>query len=173
MEAILEQQANLLEVGEELLRESGRKLREAAGPDALREAYELWRGFVEAVDWREPWIRCLLGFHVATLVLALATRKSETAQTIIFLALMCLVFGAERLNALARAHWRTFSAQNYFDEGGFFATTIFSGPLLVVLVIVLVNFLVIMTREMVKTKRAQMQRDQRRRRNLGAREKDE
>ena len=86
---------------------------------------------------------------------------------------MCLVFGAERLNALARAHWRTFSAQNYFDEGGFFATTIFSGPLLVVLVVVLVNFLVIMTGEMVKTKRAQMQRDRRRRRNLGAREKDE
>ena len=125
------------------------------------------------MDWREPWIRCLLGFHVAMLVLALATRKSETAQTIIFLALMCLVFGAERLNALARAHWRTFSAQNYFDEGGFFATTIFSGPLLVVLVVVLVNFLVIMTGEMVKTKRAQMQRDRRRRRNLGAREKDE
>ena len=91
MDDILNQQANLLRFGEDLLRESSRKLREAAGPDALRQAYDLWRGFVEAVDWSETWIRCLLGFHLTMLALALVTRKSESAQTIIFLACMCLV----------------------------------------------------------------------------------
>ena len=162
MDDILNQQASLLRFGEDLLKESSRKLREAAGPDALRQAYNLWRGFVEAVDWSETWIRCLLGFHLTMLALALVTRTSESAQTIIFLVCACLVFAAEPLNTLARNNWRAFSGQDYFDERGLFATTVFSTPLLVILAVVLVNFLIITAAVMVKTKRAQLTRRQRR-----------
>jgi hypothetical protein len=103
MEAILDQQAELLRVGEELIRESSRKLRDAAGPDALRQAYELYRGFFEAVDWTEPWLVAVLSLHAMLLLVAVATRKSETAQTCVFALCAFLVFIAERLNGLASA----------------------------------------------------------------------
>jgi hypothetical protein len=137
MEAILDQQAELLRVGEELIRESSRKLRDAAGPDALRQAYELYRGFFEAVDWTEPWLVAVLSLHAMLLLVA-------------------LVFIAERLNGLASAHWRAFSTQDYFDKEGVFTTTVFCVPLIAVLVVVLVNFLRLMASMMIQAKRAQL-----------------
>ena len=125
MEAILDQQAELLRIGEELIRESSRKLRDAAGPDALRQAYELYRGFYEAVDWTEPWLVAVLCLHAVLLLVAVATRKSEMAQTCVFVLCAFLVLIAERLNGLASAHWRAFSTQDYFDKEGVFTTTVF------------------------------------------------
>lgn len=46
---------------------------------------------------------------------------------------------AERLNKLAAQHWESFSKQNYFDRRGVFFSTLVSGPLLVVMFIVLVG----------------------------------
>lgn len=114
------------------------------------------QGFYKAVDWSERWIQCLLGFHVVTLALAIATRKSESAQMVIFFVCMILAFGAERINALAHENWRTFSTQDYFDEKGLFISVMMSGPLLCILIVVLINFLIIMTGVMVKAKRAQL-----------------
>ena len=156
MEAILDQQAELLRVGEELIRESSRKLRDAAGPDALRQAYELYRGFFEAVDWTEPWLVAVLSLHAMLLLVAVATRKSETAQMCVFALCAFLVFIAERLNGLASKHWRAFSTQDYFDKEGVFTTTVFCVPLIAVLVVVLVNFLRLMASMMIQAKRAQL-----------------
>ena len=44
MEELLDQQAELLKVGEDLLRRSSDAMREAVGPDALRKGYEVWMG---------------------------------------------------------------------------------------------------------------------------------
>jgi|TARA_B110000977_G_scaffold30636_1_gene40317 hypothetical protein len=156
MEEILEQQANLLGVGEELLKEASRTLRDAAGPDALRQAYELYRGFYEAVDWREPFLVAVLSFHVVMLVLTVVTRRSEVAQSAIFITCASAVLLAERLNALAQTHWREFSSQDYFDKDGVFTTTVFCMPLVCVLVLVLINFLRLMTGVMIQAKRAQL-----------------
>ena len=156
MEQILKQQEELLKFGEELLKESSKKMREAAGPDAWAQAYEMWMGFYKAVDWSERWIQCVLGFHVVTLAAALLTRKSETAQTVIFFLCMLPAFGAERINTLARDNWKKFSTQDYFDEKGLFISVVMSGPLLCILIVVLVNFLFIMTGVMVKVKRAEL-----------------
>ena len=41
MEELLDQQAELLKVGEDLLRRSSDAMREAVGPDALRKGYEV------------------------------------------------------------------------------------------------------------------------------------
>jgi len=108
------------------------------------------------VDWSERWIQCLLGFHVLTLMLALLTRKSESAQMAIFFPCMCLAFGAQRINALARENWKAFSTQDYFDDKGFFISVMMSGPLLCILIVVLVNFLLLMTSVMVTVKRAEL-----------------
>lgn len=114
------------------------------------------QGFYKAVDWSERWIQCLLGFHVVTLAVALLTRKSEMAQTVIFFLCMLPAFGAERINTLARENWKKFSTQDYFDEKGLFISVVMSGPLLCILIVVLVNFLFIMTGVMVKVKRAEL-----------------
>ena len=110
------------------------------------------------MDWSERWIQCVLGFHVVTLALALLLRKSETAQMMLFFVCMCLAFGAERINTLARENWKKFSTQDYFDEKGLFISVVFSGPLLCILIVVLVNFLFIMTGVMIKVKRAELKK---------------
>ena len=53
-------------------------------------------------------------------------------------------------------HWRSFSKQGYFDESGFFISTVLSTPMMVTQVVVLVNFFRLMVSMMIKTKRAQL-----------------
>ena len=149
MEELLDQQAELLKVGEDLLRRSSDAMREAVGPDALRKGYEVWMGFYHAVDWTESWIRCVLAMEVLTLIAAVALRKSETAQTVLFVWCMLVAFSARTLNEWGGRHWRSFSKQNYFDENGFFISTVLSTPMMVTQVVVLVNFFRLMVSMMI------------------------
>ena len=98
----------------------------------------------------------VLSFHVVMLVLTVVTRRSEVAQSAIFITCASAVLLAERLNALAQTHWREFSSQDYFDKDGVFTTTVFCMPLVCVLVLVLINFLRLMTGVMIQAKRAQL-----------------
>ena len=50
-----------------------------------------------------------------------------------------VVFMAERLNGLGAEHWQRFSGQDYFDPRGVFFTTLVSGPLVLIMLIVLVS----------------------------------
>ena len=50
-----------------------------------------------------------------------------------------VVFMAERLNGLGAKHWKRFSGQDYFDPRGVFFTTLVSGPLVIIMLIVLVS----------------------------------
>lgn len=52
---------------------------------------------------------------------------------------MAIVYNAEALNKLGRQHWQSFAGQNYFDPTGVFMSAVVSGPLLVVMFIVLVR----------------------------------
>ena len=63
----------------------------------------------------------------------------ESSLTPFCAAAAAIVFNAERLNALARRRWRSFSGQNYFDPNGVFWSALVSGPLLLVMFIILVN----------------------------------
>jgi hypothetical protein len=94
--------------------------------------------------------------EILTLVAALALRKSETAQTVLFVWCMLVAFSARTLNELGGRHWRSFSKQDYFDESGFFISTVLSTPMMVTQVVVLVNFFRLMVSMMIKTKRAQL-----------------
>ena len=97
------------------------------------------RAFSAAVDWSEPWIRCLVSFHLLCLVLAIGFRKNVDAQSILFLVICGLVYFAETFNGYCHQHWRSFSRQDYFDRAGVFAGVMFSGPLLTVLLIQVVR----------------------------------
>jgi hypothetical protein len=50
-----------------------------------------------------------------------------------------ITFGAERLNALGAKHWERFSRQDYFDSRGVFFSVLVSGPLVLVMLLVLVS----------------------------------
>lgn len=50
-----------------------------------------------------------------------------------------MVWSAERLNKLGRRHWGSFAGQQYFDPSGVFMSAVVSGPLLLIMFVVLVR----------------------------------
>ncbi|KXZ42756.1 hypothetical protein GPECTOR_120g423 [Gonium pectorale] len=72
---------------------------------------------------------------------AIFTRKKTPVQVAVFMIAASITFVSERLNKLGAEHWKRFATQNYFDPSGVFMSAVVSGPLLLVLFIVLVNYL--------------------------------
>ncbi|KAF3521661.1 hypothetical protein F2Q69_00047645, partial [Brassica cretica] len=66
------------------------------------------------------------------------------------------VYFAESLNRLLRKNWKSFSTQNYFDPHGVFLSVIWSGPLLVIAMIILISTLFSLCYLIVKWKRAEL-----------------
>lgn len=52
---------------------------------------------------------------------------------------MVLVYGAESLNIYGSNNWRSFAGKNYFDKNGSFISLVWSGPLLILSLVVLVK----------------------------------
>eukprot|EP00271_Cylindrocystis_brebissonii_P020411 TRINITY_DN6740_c0_g1_i1.p1 TRINITY_DN6740_c0_g1~~TRINITY_DN6740_c0_g1_i1.p1 ORF type:complete len:170 (-),score=43.73 TRINITY_DN6740_c0_g1_i1:125-634(-) len=113
-------------------------------------------GFFHAIDWTEPWLICLLVGHVLLLLVALLTRRNSNVQFALFAFALIGVYSAETLNFYADKHWRAFAGQNYFDKHGIFTSTLWSGPLIILSLVVLVNLLVALATMMVKWKRAEL-----------------
>ena len=51
------------------------------------------------------------------------------------------IYLAERLNRLLGVHWQSFATQNYFDPHGLFLSVLWSGPLLIISMSILVSIL--------------------------------
>ncbi|KAL0369201.1 UNVERIFIED_CONTAM: hypothetical protein Scaly_1139000, partial [Sesamum calycinum] len=51
----------------------------------LKPAYENFMGFFHAIDWKEPWLICLISFHVVLLLVAFMSRKNINFQMCLFL----------------------------------------------------------------------------------------
>ncbi|KAF3675125.1 putative psbP domain-containing protein 5, chloroplastic-like [Capsicum annuum] len=96
----------------------------------LRPAYDNFIGFFHAIDWTEPWLIGLLSFHAMFLLVSIVSRKNINFQMFLFLFALGGVYGAERLNRILAANWKSFARQNYFDSHGIFLSTLWSGPLL-------------------------------------------
>ena len=71
-----------------------------------------------------------------------ATRRYHTVQMGLYVVIMGSVFFAERLNALAGAHWESLGfTQNYFDKKGVFICSLWSTPLLLIGAVMLLQSL--------------------------------
>mmetsp|Transcript_5770 Transcript_5770/g.10974 ORF Transcript_5770/g.10974 Transcript_5770/m.10974 type:complete len:166 (-) Transcript_5770:242-739(-) len=114
------------------------------------------QAFVHAVDWKEPWIIGLFASHICMLVFILLTRKLSDIHTFLFIILLVMVYMAETVNQVLGDNWELFSNQNYFDKNGFFISVVYSSPLVILLMIVLVNQIIQMAKLMVKVKSAQL-----------------
>ncbi|XP_010538916.1 PREDICTED: transmembrane protein 18-like [Tarenaya hassleriana] len=122
----------------------------------LRPAYENFMGFYHAIDWKEPWIMGLLAFHVVLLLVTLLSRKHLNFHMCLFLLALAGVYFAEGLNGFLGKNWKSFSTQNYFDPHGVFLSVLWSGPLLVLAMIILINTLFSLCYLIVKWKRAEL-----------------
>ncbi|KAK4778916.1 hypothetical protein SAY86_006444 [Trapa natans] len=122
----------------------------------LQPAYENFMGFIHAIDWKEPFLMGLLVFHFLLLVTTIISRKNSNFQMCLFLLALGGVYLAEKLNKFLRENWRSFATQNYFDSHGIFLSTLWSGPLLVMAIIILVNTLFNLCYLIVKWKKAEL-----------------
>ena len=118
-------------------------------------------GFYHAVDWKEPWIRAILCLHVILLVVVIVTRKYPTFQFGLIIAICTLIYFAETFNSYGAKNWQTFSTQDYFDKNGVFASVIFSSPLLILGVGIMLNALYETSQMLVTVKRLELGIDKR------------
>jgi len=96
----------------------------------VNDVKEVIMEFVRAVDWDEPWLISLGGFHISIFFLLLIFKKYTNFQIGMFFGLMVLALLSETFNQYGSDHWKSFSRQDYFDKGGLFFTVVYSTPIL-------------------------------------------
>ncbi|XP_044233206.1 transmembrane protein 18 [Thunnus albacares] len=118
--------------------------------------------FLMSVQWSEPWLIGLLVFHVVCLSLTVVTCRYYGAQICHFLLMIGLVYSAEYLNELAAMNWRSFSNFQYFDSKGMFISLVYSIPLLLNTVIIVMVWVYRTFSTMTELKTLQLKRKARR-----------
>ncbi|CAL9775877.1 unnamed protein product [Musa acuminata subsp. burmannicoides] len=145
-----------VDLASELFEKFSAELRSGFGP-----AVENFVTFFHAIDWKEPWLICLLAFYFILLIVTILSRKNVNFQLCLSLLAFSGVYLAERVNSFLGRNWKSFSSQNYFDPHGLFLSVLWSGPLLIIMIIIVVNTLFTLCHLMVKWKKAQLRHDAR------------
>ncbi|XP_058091127.1 uncharacterized protein LOC131237408 [Magnolia sinica] len=122
----------------------------------FQPAYENFIGFFHAINWKEPWLICLISFHVTLLLTTIISRRNINFQMFLFLMALTGVYLAEKINSFLGNNWKRFAGQNYFDPHGLFLSALWSGPLLFISIIILVNTLFSLCQLIVRWKRAEL-----------------
>ncbi|EES18284.1 hypothetical protein BDA96_09G156900 [Sorghum bicolor] len=127
------------------------ELRRGMGPAA-----DNLRAFIRAVDWTEPWLMCLMAFHVVLLLTAVGFRRNANFQLFLLFLAYSGVYLAEKMNRYLGEHWKSFTSRNYFDRSGVFISVVWSGPLIFISIVSVISSLIALCRLMVKWKRAEL-----------------
>jgi len=142
----------------------------AAIPETFREHVAAFRA---AINWSEPWIQGLVAMHVVMWTTFFVFRKWPRVQGALLVTIAVLVGGAERLNALGAEHWRRFATQNYFDDHGVFAASVFCAPMLALAFTQLVHVLWTASTLLVQVKRKELVEHAKARHHQAAAAKDD
>ncbi len=134
--------------------------------------YNNMMGFYHAVDWKEQWIQGILCFHVLYLIVSFLTRKSPTIQFTLLITICIFIYFAETFNSYGSRNWTRFSTQDYFDPNGVFLSVVFSTPLLLIGVCIMLHALYDTSQMLVKVKRLELGIDKRGRKNNNTEEEN-
>jgi len=101
---------------------------------APRSTWENIQAFKAAITWGEPFILCLIGFHLIIIMAAILSTKRGGLGSRMFVmgVIFVTVRSAERLNDYGANEWERFATQNYFDSRGIFVSLMLSAPLFLV-----------------------------------------
>lgn len=118
---------------------------------------DLW-GYMLSIDWSEPWLWFLVGFHVMCSLLTMITVifNCHNTQIALFVLFLGLVYCAEYINEWAAENYRLFSSQQYFDDKGMFISLLLSTPLLINCFVVVLHWMLSTIRTMIQLKRAKL-----------------
>lgn len=117
--------------------------------------------FLMSVQWSEPWLVGLVCFHIVCLFVTVVTCRYFKAQICHFLLMVSFVYSAEYLNELAAMNWRSFSNFQYFDSKGMFISLVFSIPLLMNTIIIVMVWVYRTFSTMTELKTLQLKRKMR------------
>ncbi|KAJ1991352.1 hypothetical protein H4R33_001368 [Dimargaris cristalligena] len=112
--------------------------------------------FYQAVNWSQPWLRAWAVFYGGLVVATVYYRGDEGRLAALFITLSIMVLGAQPLNTLAAGYWSDFSDANYFQEHGHFISLVYSIPLLLLLLTVLVMLIFHAGSRLIQVKRQQI-----------------
>ncbi|XP_031625491.1 transmembrane protein 18-like [Contarinia nasturtii] len=110
--------------------------------------------YLKTIDWYDPWLILLLISHVVIISITAMTRKHSLFQMIIFFVMLLAVFMSEKINEAAK-HSRLFSRQQ-IDNDGLFISTVFSMPILLNCMLMIVSWLYTATDVMSTMRTAQL-----------------
>ncbi|KAL8581366.1 hypothetical protein ACOMHN_034444 [Nucella lapillus] len=130
-------------------------------PVKTDEITGLW-SYLSTIDWTEPWFGALAAFHVVCAVITILTCRNHTAQGAIFAVLLVMVGCSEYINEFAAKHWKKFSKQQYFDSNGLFISVVFSVPILLNCLVIVILWLKMSADLMRNIRRKQIQQQAKR-----------
>lgn len=140
-------------VSQDLMQQIREKMREGLDPKAF---YDDVMHFVHSVRWSEPWLIGLISMEILLATVVVTTRKRLNAQTFLFFLIFVMVYWAENINTFLDRHWKKFATQAYFDRTGLFLSVMYSGPMLLMMIFIIINNLIQMVKMMVKVKRMEL-----------------
>ncbi|XP_076456743.1 transmembrane protein 18-like [Babylonia areolata] len=125
-------------------------------PIRTDEITGLW-SYLKTIDWTEPWFAGLALFHVVCAITTFLTCRHHTLQGVVFALFLMLVGCSEYINQFAAQHWKKFSRQQYFDSNGLFISVVFSVPILINCLVIVVLWLKMSADLMRNIRRKQLQ----------------